>query len=320
LDLLGELLVRLRSSRKLTRGQVARRLKISTTVLYNMETGRSRIKLDVFFRIVELCGIDSRATLRRHMFSVQDLPDLDCARLMQVYRQRLGQSQRELAVALGYRTGSIYHHFEKSIRLPDLYDFIQLMVLAGDNVRGFVRDLSGDDKLAEAFPAGTEATPLGWHEYWEFFYIPAIRNIMRTATYRALPRYEPGYFSDILGITYNEERHALKILAQLQLLRWEKAKPLIDEEQRIIVPRDIPKDKIDRLKLQWLDFSKTHYAANPPEKALMTLDLLPVSATMYAEIRAKIRRIQDEIHNMQQEETDGIAYVGWLANYITTDR
>jgi DNA-binding XRE family transcriptional regulator len=314
-----ELLIRLRTGRKLTRGQVARRLKISTTVLYNIETNRSRIKLDLFFSILDICGLDARAILRRHLFSVQELPSLNPAELTAGFRARLNMSQKSIAAHLGYKSGSIFHHFEKGLRIPDLTDYLGLMILAGDNVRGLIQELTGDKEFAEKFPGGTEATPLDWHIYWEHFYIPAIRHVMRTASYRSMQRYNPGYFSDILGITYKQERHALSILSSLQLINWVNAKPVIDEEQRIVIPKDIPREKLDGFKFQWLDFSKEHYKKHDTTSALMTLDLLPVSTTMYADIRKKIRRLQDEIHNMEQTATSGIAYIGWLSNYISLD-
>jgi hypothetical protein len=316
LEQLPDLLVRLRSGKGLSRGQVARRLKITTTVLYNMETGRSRIKLDLFFQWLSMCGFDVRAVLRRHMFSVQELPSLDCADIATTYRLRLALSQKNIAVALGYRTGSIWHHFEKGLRIPDLTDFIGMMILAGDNVRGLIAELTGDKDFAGVFPGGTETTPVDWHEYWEHFFIPAVRHLMRTATYRRMKRYHPGFFADILGISYQQERYALKVLSSLHLINWVNAKPVIDEEQRIVIPRDIPREKIDGFKFQWLGFAREHYRTSPADRALMTLDLLPVSAGMFAEIRAKIRRLQDEIHNMQQSDTDGVAYIGWLSNYI----
>lgn len=313
---LPELLVRLRSGKGLSRGQCARRLKITTTVLYNMETGRSRIKLDLFFQWLAMCGIDVRTVLRRHMFSVQELSSLECADIATTYRLRLALSQKKIAAALGYRTGSIWHHFEKGLRIPDLADFIGMMILAGDNVRGLIAELTGDKEFAVDFPGGTETTPVEWHEYWEHFFIPAVRHLMRTATYRSMSRYNPGFFADILGISYQQERHALKVLSSLHLITWIKAKPVVDEEQRIVIPRDIPKEKIDAFKFQWLSFAREHYRSSTPDRSLMTLDLLPVSMPMFNEIRAKIRRLQDEIHNMQQSETDGVAYIGWLSNYI----
>lgn len=313
---LADLLVRLRTVRSLTRGQVARRLKISTTVLYNIETNRSRIKLDLFFQILEICGFDARTVIKRHLFSVQEIPSLAPAELASGFRARLNMSQKKIAGHLGYKSGSIFHHFEKGLRIPDLADYIGLMALAGDNVRGLILELSGDKEFADLFPGGTEATPVEWHVYWENFYIPAIRHIMRTEPYRQMKRYNPGYFSDILGLKYEQEKQALKILTSLQLITWVNAKPVVDEEQRIVIPKDIPKEKIDSFKYQWLEFSKDHYRKNGNDAALMTLDLLPVSAAMYADIRKKIRRLQDEIHNMEQSDTDGIAYIGWLSNYV----
>jgi len=319
-DLAAGLMKRLRDRKRMSRGQVARRLKVSSTVVYNMETGRTRVGLDHFIVLVTVALGDPRSVLGRHLFSVQGLPSLDPAEIIKAFRGRLQVSQKQLATILGFRSGSMVHHFEKGIRVPSLVDYLTLMKAAGDNLSGLAFELTGNEAFSGLFPAGREARQGDWQAYWQSFYIPAIRQIMRTNVYRSQERYDPGFFSDILGIDYKEERHALAVLGELGLIRWQKAKPIVNTDARIVVPKDIPKSVLDGFKSQWAAFARRRFESDKEDAAMATLDLLPANRQVFEIVRDKIRGLQDEIHNMRLRETTGFIYLGWNANFVALNR
>lgn len=308
--------MRIRQRRPLSRGQVAKRLKLSTTVIYNIETSRTRARLGYFFDLVKLTGNEPRALLGKHLASVRRLETTEGAEIVKNFRDRLKLSQRQLGESLGYSGASIIHHFEKGIREPDVGDLFKLMLLARDDLRGLALDLTGDAQFATLFPEGRAATQEDWRDYWAHFYISAIRQIMRTRSYQDLPRYKPGYFANVLGITSEQERHALKVLAKFQLIRWENAKPHINPGVRLVVPKDTPKELIDQLKMQWWDFGSQRYLKDKDEQTLLTVDSVPVSASMFKQIVQKVRALQDEVHNMPQRATDGMLQLTFLAAYV----
>jgi transcriptional regulator with XRE-family HTH domain len=313
---LPDLARRIRERSGKSRGQVARRLAVSPTVLYNLETGRTRCELGQFLRLLEAARIDAKAVIGRHLFSVTGLAALAPDEVVRAFRNRLQWSQAELARHLGYRSGSMVHHFEKGLRQPSLADFALLMTAAGDDLRGLVKELTEDAGFAARFPEGNAARSGDWREYWESFAVPAVRQLMRTTSYQQRPRYEPGMFSDVLGIDYAQERHALDVLKRLGLMRWHAGKPEIVPGARIIVPRDIPRVTLDAMKAQGVDFARRHYGQAKPEHALWSMDLLPVNAAIFEELKGRIRALQDEIHNTGLRSTDGFVYLGWLANYV----
>ena len=147
-DLVPELFRRMREKKGQSRGQIARRLKTSPTVVYNMETGRTRIALDHFIAVVQVVVGDAQVVLGRHLFSVQGLPSLEPAEVVKAFRSRLQMSQKQLAEVLGFKSGSMVHHFEKGIRIPSLTDYLGLMHKAGDNLRGLVLELTGHVEFA----------------------------------------------------------------------------------------------------------------------------------------------------------------------------
>lgn len=319
LENLSELVARIRRHRKLSRGQVAKRLKLTPTIVYNIETARTRIRLSYFFDLLRITGTDPQAALGRHLNSIKQHPTLSAPDLVRSFRNRLKVSQRILALSLGYKSASIIHHFEKGLREPDLGDLFGLMVLANDNVRGLVQEVAHDAAFAAQFPEGREAAQRDWHEYWAHFFISAIRQIMRTETYAAIKRYKPGYFATILGIELAQERHALKVLAQFDLIHWENAKPLINPGVRIVIPKDMPREIIDQLKLQWWDFGRKRYIADKSEHTLLTIDTLPVSEATFQQIIQRIRDMQDEFHNLPLSEQTGLMQLSWLAAYVPAD-
>jgi transcriptional regulator with XRE-family HTH domain len=313
---LAALVCQIRLKRKLSRGQVAKRLKLSPTVVYNVETARSRIKLGYFFQLLRVAGVDPAAALGRHLNSIKLVPGIGGSELVCGFRNRLKLSQRALAESLGYKSASIIHHFEKGIREPDLGDLFGLMELARDNVRGLVEELTGDAALAGKFPAGREAAQKDWREYWAHYYVSAIRQIMRTASYDRLKRYKPGYFAQILGITVPQEQDALRILSQFDLIRWENAKPLIVPGVRIAIPKDTPRELIDQLKVQWWEFGQKRYLAAKDDRTILTVDSLPVSEASFRQIVQRVRDLQDEFHNTPIRDAEGFVQLSWLAAYV----
>lgn len=162
------------------------------------------------------------------MHSIKGISWQNSAAIVKQYRNRLGMTQKTLATHLGYQSASMIHHFEKQIREPSLEDFIVLMILAEDNVRGFIFALTHDKSYSQQFPEGTEVSKQSWQVYWSNFYISAIRQLMRSNAYQNITTYRTG---------------------------------------------------------------------------------------MFAQVVEKIRNLQEDVHNIPLEETDGFIYLGWHANY-----
>jgi transcriptional regulator with XRE-family HTH domain len=314
-ELIGELLRRLRKRKSFSRGQLARLLKVTPTTLYNLETGRSRVKLGVFLEALRICGLDAQKTLAAHMFSIQTLEDLRPAEMVRAFRNRVKISQKDLAKRLGYSSAAMVHHFEKGIREPSVEDFFGMMELAGDNLRGLVHEITGDESFSRQFAAGLEAQHQDWQEYWSVFYISAIRQIMRTQTYKNLARFKPGLFADILGISDKEERHALEVLKRFNIIRWEKAKPHVDPTIKIAVPQNITAEILNGFKTSWLDYSRRRFLGNQNAGDLFSVDSLPANKELFSLITKRIRALQDEIHNMPHTESDGFISLNWLATF-----
>lgn len=312
------LIRRLRERRRWTRGQAARRLEASAAVLYNIETARSRAPLSFFFKMMTACRHDPATTLGAHLQSVKELREISGASLVRDFRSRLKLTQRALALALGYRASAMIHHFEKGLREPALDDLLALMVLADDDARGFVLALSGDEALAKLLPTGMATARREWIEYWQTPHAAGVRQLMRTTVYRSLT--EPlsnEAFALALGIEPAAVAQAMEVLTGLGVVKTEDGMPRVDPNTSIVVPRDVPRDVLDRFKASWIESTEARYlrAAGDPA-ALCSVDLIPVNREIFTTIVERIRSLQDEIHNMELRRTDGFVSLGWLASYV----
>lgn len=314
----------------MSRGQLARKLRISPAVLYNLETGRSRLTLGVFVRTLRMTGKNPATAFGGAMLTVRgddlfgDLFAKPDHKMSQAFttlmRGRIGISQRELARQLGYSSSAMVHHFEKGIREMSLVDALHMMRIAGDNLRSFVTAVDSSEAaavLAADLPSGRETAAVDWAQYWKHPWVAGMRQIMRSDFWYALPRYEFGFFSDLLGITSQEERVGLNILGELGIIHWQNAKPFVDPEARIVVPRGIDRSTLDRFKKSWIESSMTRFHADAnADDSLMSVDLIPANRDVLTRIRQIIREAQDSVHTIRLRDTDGFISVGWLAAYV----
>jgi hypothetical protein len=195
-----------------------------------------------------------------------------------------------------------------------------MMILARDDARKLITEIDPTPDgaaLAKSLPAGHAVESKNWDEYWSRPWIAAMRQIMRSDFWRSMKRYEFGYFADLLGITLQEERAALKVMTDLEIIKWQNAKPDIDPEVRIVVPRGIAKATLDAFKRDWImRLADRASAVDAAKSELMSVDLIPANQETFAAIKQLVRETQDKIHSMPLVDTDGFVCMGWLGGYI----
>ena len=314
--IIGEVLKIMRKSRKWSRGQVALRLKVTPTVIYNMETGRSRIPLSHFMSFITLFGKPAKELIGTYLFAVKSIEYDVPGEVVKIFRKRLRLSQKDMAGLLGYKSISMIHHFEKGLREPSIIDFLKMMNHAQDDVRGLILELTKNKELSEHFPEGQSSHAESWVDYWSHYYIPAIRQIMRTLPYLNSQEIRSGYFAKILDLSEKQERHALDVLSKVGAISWQKGKPIINAKIKIVMPKGVSIDVIDRLKKQWIEYGLKKFLERKEDNDVVSIDLLPISKKQFEEVVKRIRQLQDEIHNMTIEDADGFIHLGWIANMV----
>ena len=222
ISLIPALLRRLREARKMSREQIARRVGVTAPAIYNMELGKTRVPLSVFFAWLDAVKLNTAKIMAENMFSIQSEEYVSemvhgaatevTAKITKHFRARLKMTQKELAHALGYASSSMIHHFEKGIREASAEDLFRFVALAQDNLRGMVYGISGDAGFSSQFPTGLAATLNDWEDYWSNHYISAVRQLMRTSLYEGLRFYKPGMFAAALDISVEDDKQALDIM------------------------------------------------------------------------------------------------------------
>lgn len=319
------LLRRLRDTRKLSREQLARRLGVTAPTIYNMELGKTRVPLSVFFAWLDAVKLNVAKIMAENMFSIQSeayVSDMIhgaaveiTAKIVLHFRNRLKMTQKDLALALGYASSSMIHHFEKGIREASAEDLFRLIVLAQDNLRGMIYAFCGEETLANLFPTGLAATLNDWEDYWSHHYISAVRQLMRTSLYESLRFYKIGMFAAALDISLEDEKQALDIMTKLGIVQWINDKPTIDPAVKILIPRHVSSDILTQFKSDWFDRTKSRYNAQSLSPGLFSIDLIPANPDHFSRVIKMIRNLQDEIHNMPQTDTSGVMCLGWIGGY-----
>lgn len=272
-----------------------------------------------------MAKVDVVEAFSKHMFSIQSKDDVEeivnarglesASRIVKMYRARLKLSQKQMALALGYSSASMCHHFEKGLREATLKDLLTMMSLADDDVRGFIQSITDDAPFADQFSSGRAAKTQGWEVYWSSHYISAVHQMMRTDGYESLARYRLGMFSDILGISIEQEQHALAVLGKLGIARFKNGKPLVDPSVKILLPHNVSPQVLTDFKLGWIDYGTRRFKKKAHPGDLLSVDLIPANPETFAKVVKMIRSLQDEIHNEVYQDTKGFMCLGWMGSY-----
>ena len=321
---IGLALKLLRRRKKRTRGQLSRVMKVPPQKLYNFESGNSRIPVSDFFALLSAQGMSAFATFASCTQSIHDAKWFEAAfaqdaesfssALVKLMRKRLSLTQGQLAEKLGYSSAAMIHHFEKGIRQCSAEDLIRMMLLAGDDVRRFIEEISNDKLLAAKFPAGSSALTHSWDSYWQSPYISAVRQIMRTSWWNGLRSYKAGHIAGILGLTKDEEEHALQTMHSLGLIKFdERDVPRLDAQVQVHIPRNISPVVLKQFKKYWVDFTLSRQpteSLTSPE-AFCSVDVLPASSEFFEKVRELVRESQNVVHGSSVQSPDSFAAFVW---------
>lgn len=308
-----KLLKRLRGQR--TQGQVARRMKVSSAVVHNWESGKSRIPLDVFLEFCTHFGVPFREALVSVAASLGQLDAGSPAALLRTYRRRLKWSQAAMARALGFRSVAMIHHFEKGTRVPSLVNLMQCLILAGDDCKALVLQLTNDQAFANHFPAGGLPEMPDVDEYWGHFYVSALRQIMRTTRYRQTGVPDVAKLAGMLKVTESEIEYGIRLLERLELVVRDGATVLPKREVRLLKPKSKDPKLLFQLKKQWLRYLDAQLRPDAASGQLFTVDQLPMNPQIFAEVVRLVRALQDDLHKTDLKETTGLGSLIVLGHF-----
>ena len=233
-----ELVRTLRGRRSQT--ALSRRLGYRTNVLYNWEAGRDYPTAAKFFNFAARVGIDIRDSLQRFYRSQPSwMPaqgGLTREHVAELLRDlQGGTSIIELSRTTGYSRFQIARWLSGATE-PKLPAFLDMIEATSLRLLDFVAALVDPMQLPSLAAAYRDlvATRRAAHDVpWS----QAVLRCLELSDYQALPRHQPGWIGERLGLSLDEETQCLSLLADSGQIRerdgrWQATRVLALDTRR----------------------------------------------------------------------------------------
>jgi transcriptional regulator with XRE-family HTH domain len=242
----------------------SRRLGYATNVAYAWESGRRFPTAAETLRAAARVGVDVRAALepffQRHLpdelraedptspaFVAALLRDLRGPGSMHALAARIGLSRSSLSRILAGKTQPRLPVF---LRIIDAASRRLLDLLAGLVEVGELPPAQHEWRRIEALRRLAFDNPLS----------EAVPRFLELEQYAALPRHEPGWIAERLGISCEEEERTLRDLEAAGVIRFDGLRWCPDRERSIDTSRLEPR-AIARLREHWTELARGRIAA-----------------------------------------------------------
>lgn len=300
---------------------LGKRLGFGSNVVHTWESGRRAPEAAQFFRLAQLCGVavgpavasffkDAPAELRRaRLGSPRGVQRLVAALIGSGVRahiaERIGVDRTTLTRWLAGKTGP---RLPELLRLVDvttqrLLPFIELFAdpRALPSTRAAYEDLAAQERLAYELP-------------WSH----ALLRALELQQYAALPRHRPGFLSERLGISSDDEERYLSALAAAGQIRWNGTHFEVQRVLTVDTRRDAARNR--RLKAHWAEVAQRRLVkGTAPEEALFSYNLFAVSERTFQRIRQLHLDYYDAVRALVDESTEPERVVLMNAQLVPLD-
>lgn len=219
--LAGQLIRALRGKR--SQAALSRWLHYDSNVLYTWEAGLRAPTAAVFFALATRVGVDVPAAIARFLGGLPEglarrdwTQPASVAALLTHLRE--GTTVVEIARRVGKNRVSVARWLSAEAE-PRLPDFLRLLEATSLRLLDFIAELVSPEQLPEARQAWRVleaqrrvAYGLPWSH--------AVLRALELSDYRCQPCHCPGWISEHLGISLEEETRCLQALAASKLIEW----------------------------------------------------------------------------------------------------
>lgn len=278
----GEFLRALRGRR--SQAAFSRRLGYRTNMAYVWEAGRAFPTAANTLAAARRVGIDVQAALRRFykapppwLDSIDPSTPEGVARLMEDLRGRT--SIVDLARAAGKSRFAVARWLrgEAEPRLPDFLRMIEKSSLRLlDWLASFV-DLSSMPSLARAWVELEASRRAAYDVPWT----QAVLRALELTGYRDLRKHEPGWIAARIGISIDDERNCLQLLARTGQISLRRGRWELRDVRTVDTRRDAEAEH--RVKRWWAELALERLQA--PESGLFSYNVFAVSDVDFARIQ-----------------------------------
>lgn len=289
---------------KRSQAGLSRRLGYTSNVLYAWEHGRRAPVASAFFRLASRVGVDVSHGVEQFLSDrrarVADVRR--AAGVTELVRLLLaGRPKSELAGVVGVDRSTLARWVDAVTepKLPELLrlieattqrslDFIALFVdpesLA--SARGPYRDLQVQRRLAYDMP-------------WSH----AVLRALELGQYRALPKHQPGFIADLLGISLAEEQRCLHELARAGQVRLRRGRWVLGRVLTVDTQPSAADNR--RLKLHFAEAGVQRLRdGQVPSSGLFSFNLFAIDAAGYDKIRSLHIEYYERIRELVAASSD----------------
>ena len=296
--LASELLRALRGER--SQSAFARRLGYKSNIVYSWEAGRAFPTAARALRAAQRTGVDVRAAL----LALYQKPPRDAgpeattpagvAQFLDDLRGRV--TLQQLARASGFSRYAIARWLKGSTepRLPDFLRLVEVMSLRLVDLLAMLVDPEQLPSVRLAWRELELARAATYRQPWS----QAVLRVLELASYRALPRHEPGWIARRLGLDVASEQPALDLLlATGQIRRTADGYEPVDDARVLDTRRD-PRGALE-LRVFWSEVALARLRAG--SDGLFSHSVFAVSEKDLARIRELQKAYYQEVRTIIAE-------------------
>jgi DNA-binding phage protein len=273
----------------------SKRVGYRTNVAYMWEAGRSYPTAAVALHAAQRAGVDLRGALTRFYRVVPGwlahhadpaTPEAVCALLEDL---RASRPMVQVAAAIGKSRFAVarWFHGEAQPRLPDFFRLVEGVTL---RLLDFVAAFVDPEQLPSVRSAWRQLETSRRAAY-DAPWTHAVLRALELDAYRALARHERGWIAARLGISPQEERRCLKLLASTGQIRRRRGRWVAAEVSTVDTRRD--PEAAARLRSFWAQVGLERASADPG--AVLSFNLGTLAAHDMERVRELHRRYFSEL-------------------------
>jgi hypothetical protein len=276
----------------------SKRVGYRTNVAYMWEAGRSQPTAAVALHAAQRAGIDVRSALARFYRVLPDWlaqyadPATDAAICALLEDLRAGRSIVQVASAIGKNRFAVarWFHGEAQPRLPDFFRLLEGVTLRLlDFVAAFV-----DPEQLPSVNAAWRQLETSRRAAYDAPWTHAVLRALELEAYRALPRHQRGWIAARLGITLQEERRCLALLAGTGQIRKGRGRWVAAEVSAVDTRRD--PEAAARLRSFWARVGLERAQSDP--NAVLSFNLGTLATRDLERVRELHRRYFSELRDI----------------------
>ena len=264
---------------------LSRRLGQRSNVVYAWESGRRHPASSAWFRLAQRSGIDCEQALRGWLEPALAPGTALSTRAGVTGLLRAlaaGRSALELARVLEVDRTTVGRWLHGTTE-PRLFELLRLIARTTQRLFDFVA-LFTDPAQLPATRAAYADHAVQQHLAYELPWSHAVLRALELDAYRALPRHQPGFIAQRIGISQAEEERYLAELLRAKQIRRNRGRFVV---QRVLTV-DTRRREADnlRIKAHWAEVALERLrSGRAPSDALFSYNLFPIA-------RADLERIR----------------------------